>query len=244
MNNFNNYLMGMDIDEKCFKFVKEELQKEYNLNLVLDLISLPCMNYRQKDKLFLLLNLIRDNEVNDSTVFALCELLRDIGSVLWSDIVNILAEIIESKYHLFNREQQLHLAHTIELLYAKGFSLCIKQLQNLYERISLSNIEFSPDSEENIRIRLAKCAYSCNQYNFTERIDTIKAVKAHLKASKNTHLLGTLYYYKAICMGNIYSPLDGKDLKYYMMKSDYRGFALATTYLHYIRFHSETSKVV
>ena len=37
MKNFNNCLLGIEIDEKCFNYLKEELSQKYDLRLFNDI---------------------------------------------------------------------------------------------------------------------------------------------------------------------------------------------------------------
>ena len=62
--------------------------------------------------------------------------------------------------------------------------------------MQINNYEFSPDSDENVRIRLAKLAYNTHQYNFNDIITNIKSIKKHLKITHRKYLLGMLNYYK------------------------------------------------
>ena len=55
MMNFKNCLMGIDINEKCFRYLKDELEQTYDFTLLNDLLSLPCMQFEARQKLLLLL---------------------------------------------------------------------------------------------------------------------------------------------------------------------------------------------
>ena len=103
-------------------------------------------------------------------------------------------------------------------------------------------MEFNPDSEENIRIQLAKLAYSTNKYNFNEKFNCINSIKKHIKKAERYYLLGMLYYYKGIFLNALGYKYYPEDTHYYMLKSRNRGFYLASVYLTYSVNNFETSK--
>ena len=133
------------------------------------------------------------------------------------------------------------LANTIEVMYAKGFNT-YKLLNLIYQRLSLSDVEFNPDSDDNVRIKLAKIAYSTSKFNICDSLATIENVKHHLKVSEHKHLLGMLNYYKGLCLEVASYSLEFKDSKHYILKSRNKGFALASIYLNYRGNNVETSK--
>ncbi|MBQ4516614.1 MAG: hypothetical protein II978_07480 [Clostridia bacterium] len=242
MENFKSCLQGIDVNEKCAKFLKGELSKKFDKELLYDFLSLPVIKHMHKERITILINLIRDGVYDYDIISSLCDELEDVSNYLWLDIVNMIDEIIHEIFYKFDRRAQLKLAYTLEVLYAKGFSNIGIMLQKLFEIINFSNLEFSPDSEENVHIRLAKVAYSCNAYNYPQKVKCLKSIKEHLKMSKNKHLMGMLNYYKGISYKCAHLSYDGKNDEYYILKSRNRGFELAKIYFEYINIHIEKSK--
>lgn len=241
MMKFKNCLMGIDIDEKCFRHLKDELEQKYDFTLLNDLLSLPCMQFEVRYKLLLLLALLEDGEINDTIIAILCSLLINISARLWSDFSERVEMLVESKYLLLSRSQKLRLAHTIEVMYAKGYTHTFDLANLIYQRVSQSDKEFNPDSDDNVRIKLAKIAYSTDKYNFNEKLRAITAIKDHLKSSGRKYLMNVVNYYKGICLKATGVKLDYKDDIYYIMKSKSRGFDLASIYLDYRSNDLETS---
>lgn len=241
MKNFKNCLSGINIDEKVFSYLKTELMERYSFGLVRDLFSLPCMEYETRHKLSLLFSLLEDNEVNDTIIGMLCQILSNIFDKMWYDYRERLKTLIEENYIILNRSQLLLLAHTIELMYAKGYENTLELTNLVYQRISLYNNEFNADSDENVRIKLAKIAYSTSRYNIHENFSAIQEIKKHLKKSGRKHLFGILNYYKGICLEVAGWKFEYKDANYYILKSRCNEFELAYVYLNYRTNNLETS---
>ena len=242
MKNFKNCLMGIDIDEKCFKYLKGELSQEYDFALFNDMLALPCMQFEEKYKLQLLFALLEDGEINDAIIDALCSYLVNISARLWNDYSERLELLIESKYLMLSRSQKLRLAHTIETMCAKRYQHSFDLANLIYQRITQSDKEFNPDSDDNVRIKLAKIAYSTGKYNFNEKIKAIDTIKHHLQSCGRKYLMGIVHYYKGLCLKATGFKIDYKDDVYYIMKSKSRGFALASIYLDYRTNNLETSR--
>ena len=138
-----------------------------------------------------------------------------------------------------NRAWQLYLVHVIETLYAKNLINAWPLLFDMYRLIEPSNNDFSPNSEENVRIKCARIAYSTNNYNYKQKLEEINALKENLKISENRQLLGMVFYYKGLCLKDI--RCYDKDITYFMQKSRDKGYRLAGIYLDY-HFNFETSR--
>lgn len=242
MMNFKNCLLGIEIEEKRFCYLKNELTQKYDFTLLTDLLSLPCMHFETKHKLLLLFALLEDGEINDTIVDSLCDLLSNITSKLWNDFSEKLYTFVETQFLLLNRSQMLRLAHTVEIMYAKGYTDTFDIANLIYQRIPQSDEEFNPDSDDNIRIRLAKIAYSVCKYNYNEKFRAIAAIKGHLKSSGRKYLMGAVNYYKGLCLKATGTTFDFKDDIYYIIKSRSRGFELAHIYLDYRSINFETSR--
>ena len=242
MKNFNNCLLGIEINEKCFNYLKDALEQKYDFTLFNDLLSLPCMQFEVKHKLLLLFALLEDGEINDTIINTLCSLLINISARMWDDFSERVEMLVESKYVLLSRSQKLRLAHTIEVMYAKGYEHSFDLANLIYQRIAESDKDFNPDSEENVRVRLAKIAYSTSKYNFNEKIAAINTIKHHLKSCGRKYLLGIVHYYKGLCLKITGTTIDYKDDSYYMRKAKERDFALASIYLNYGINNLETSR--
>ena len=98
------------------------------------------------------------------------------------------------------------------------------------------------DDEENVRIRLAKIAYTANIYNVVEKEHEIKDIKNRLKKVDRDFLLGMVNYYRGLC-SRCCNANDGKDAEYYILKAKSRGFSLASVYLNNRQIHFETSRI-
>lgn len=244
MNNINlkNCLMGIDIEDECFSFLKGKLQKEYSFILFNDMLSLTCMRHNTKQRMSLILSVLEDKKTDDGLVGLFCELLSGISGELWDEFKNRLKTFIEDDYYLLQQTQLLLLANTIEVMYAKGYNNAFELANVIYRRIPLNNYEFNPDSDENIRIKLAKLAYSTHQYNFNDIITDIKSIKKHLKITHRKYLLGMLNYYKGLCLGAANETYNYNNANYYIAKAKDKGFALAPIYLHYNSKNFETSR--
>lgn len=242
MKNFSEALLGLEIGEKGFECLKKELQKKYDFDLAVDLLSLPCLRFEPKYRLSVLMALLEDEVVNDTVVGMLCDLLGDISGELWAFCRERLSAFVEEKYFRLSRSQLLMLAHTVEVMYAKGYGDTFDMCKSVYEKIQLRDSEFNPDSDDNVRIRLAKLAYSTNRYNFNEKFLAIESVERHMKASKRKYLLGVVKYYKALCLDSVGFSDEYGDADYYMMSSRMKGFALARIFLEYGRKNPETSR--
>lgn len=244
MMNFKNCLMGIEIDEKCFKYLKDELSQKYDFTLFNDLLSLPCMQFEENNKLLLLFALLEDGEINDTIIDALCSHLVSISAGLWNDYNKRLEFLIVSKHLMLSRSQKLRLAHTIETMYAKGYEHSFDLSNLIYQRIPQSDKEFNPDSDENVRIKLAKIAYSTGKYNLYDNIHAINEVKHHLKGCGRKYLMGIVNYYKGLCLKVTGYDIDYKDDTYYIRKSVSRGFDLAIMYFNYRANNLETSRKI
>ena len=242
MNNLRNCLDNHEIDEPCFNYLKSQILSEYSLGLVLDLISLPCVRYDLKLKLSLMFSLIEDKQVNDSIINHLCEFLGQTSNEEWLDYKERVVYIVNNCYSLITRTQFLKLAHALEIMHAKGYENITRLLYMIYDRISTNNCEFNPDSDENVRIRLAKLAYGASKYNVIETLEAIKGLKRHIENSCRKYLLGTLNYYKGISLGVSGYKVGYKDSWYYVQKASNKDFFLARTYLKYRYSNFETSK--
>ena len=242
MINFRNILDGIDIQEDCFSYLKKRLCEEYSFALVEDLLSLPCMQFETEKRLSLLLSILEDNQANDAVIRMLCQLLQSIPGKIWNDYRERIESIIETQWHSLDRCHLLLLAHTIEFMYAKGYKESFDLCALVYQRISLLNSEFNPDSDENIRIRLAKIAYNTHKYNLSEALSCFNGLKDHIKRSGRKHLMGMLNYYKGLSLRAGHYTLDHKNDVYFVLKARSKGFSLAEIYIQYRANNLETSK--
>lgn len=233
MKNIKNWLNGTEIKEIGFLKIKEELERNYSFELVRDIISLPCMQYSIEPKLSLMIAHLEDKVVNDTVIGVLCQILGDIPIELWRKYRENLNIFIKENYYLLSRSQFLLLAHTIEVMYARGYEYTFQFLNLIYQRIALQDYEFNPDSDDNIRIKLAKIAYSSSVYNIQDKLNAISAVKHRLKTSGREYLLGVLNYYKGLCLKIANCKIGYNDSTYYLLKARNRGFELAKVYLDY-----------
>lgn len=240
MKNFKNYLMGIVIDGGCFDYLKHQLLEKYNLKLLIDLLSLPCMQHMERNTLGLLIALLEDGENNDFIVEKLCDTLINITPKIWDEYKKILKSFIELNFSMLNRSQKLCLAHTIEVMYAKGYKHTFTLATIIYKRIPLTDTEFNPDSDDNVRINLAKIAYSTTKCNFNDKINEIEYIKFHIKTCGRKYLIGLLNYYKGICLRAAGVHFNYKDDTHYIMKSSSKDFALANIYCNY-HYNIETS---
>ena len=129
-------------------------------------------------------------------------------------------------------------------MYAKGYEHSFDLANFIYQRISDSDKEFNPDSDDNVRIKLAKIAYSTGKYNFNEKIMAINTIKHHLQSCGRKYLMGIVNYYKGLCLKATGFDIDYKDDIYYIRKSESRGFSLARIYLNYRTNNFETSSKI
>lgn len=242
MMNIKDWLNGAEIKEIGFLKIKEELGRNYSFELVRDIMSLPCMQYSTQLKLSLMIAHLEDKVVNDTVIGVLCQILSDIPIELWRKYRESLNKFIEENYSLLSRSQLLLLAHTIEVMYARGYENTFQLLSLIYQRIALHDYEFNPDSDDNVRIKLAKIAYSASVYNIQDKLDAISAIKYHIKASGRKYLLGVLNYYKGLCLKVANHKIGYKDCEFYMLKARQRGFELAYIYQDYSLNNLETSK--
>ena len=241
MDKFNNYLDEIKIEERCLMFLKTELKEEYSFDLVRDMFSLPCMEHETRHKLVLILILLEEGMVNDTIISWLVQILSNLSSDLWKEYKKRLKCYVEYQYYQLSRSQLMLLANTLEVMYAKGYK-ALKLLNLIYQRIPLSDAEFNPDSDDNIRIKLAKIAYSATKYNLNEKFRAIKALKHHLEVSDREYLLGMLNYYKGLCLKAAGCKNGYKDSTHYIQIARNRGFELAGIYLDYKAINFETSK--
>lgn len=241
MDKFNNYLDEIKIEETCLKFLKTELKKEYSFDLVRDLFSLPCTEHETRHKLVLILILLEEGEVNDTIISWLIQILLNITGDLWKEYKKRLKCYVEKQSYQLSRSQLMLLANTLEVMYAKGYK-SFKLLNLIYNRIPLSDAEFNPDSDDNVRIKLAKIAYSTTKYNINEKFRAVKALKHHLEKSDRGYLFGILNYYKGLCLRAAKCKNDYKDATYYIQMARNMGFELAGIYLDYKPINFETSR--
>lgn len=232
--------MGINLDDACFNYLKQALLENYNLNLLTDLLSLPCMQHMEKNRLELLLALLDDGENNDFIVEKLCDTLINITPEIWDKYKKIMKSFIEFKLYTLIRSQKLRLAHTIEIMYAKGYKHTFMLATIIYNRISLTDTDFNPDNDDNVRINLAKIAYSTTRYNFNDKINEIEHIKLHIKSCGRKYLMGTINYYKGLCLQAAKVQFDYKDSAHYILKSHSKDFALANIYINY-HYNIETS---
>ena len=129
----------------------------------------------------------------------------------------------------------LSLAYTIELMNAKNYNGAYEIANLIYERIPIEN-DFIEFSEEDIRIRLAKLAYSTGRYNINEKINSIMTIKSTLKKADCHFLLGIVHYYIALCLAISGCHYKDKSEKDYFKKSYNKGFPLSETYLQHHNF--------
>ena len=242
MTNLKNCLIGINIEDDSFSFFKEKLQKEYSFISFNDMLSLTCMQHNTKQKILLLLSVLEDQDIDDKLVGLFCKVFGSISGELWDECKNRLKSFIEEHYYLLQHNQLLSLANTIEVMSAKRYHNAFELANVIYQRIPLNNYEFNPDSDENVRIRLAKLAYSTHQYNFNEIISEIENIKKHLKITHRKYLLGMLNYYKGLCLGAVNETLNYKNANDFIAKSNDKGFALASIYLCYSSLNFETSR--
>ena len=230
-----NFLEGIEIEDICFNFLKEELEQGYSEEHIRNMLALPCIEHKPEIKLSLVFAVLEDEHFNDFFLQQLCMLLKNLPIAIWENVQSRLIDLVEIKYYLFSRAQMLSLAYTIELMNAKNYKGAYKIANLIYERIPIEN-DFIEFSEEDIRIRLAKLAYSTGRHNINEKINSIMTIKLTLKKAQCQFLLGIVHYYTALCLaisGCCYNENTEKD---YFEKSYNKGFPLSETYLQYHNF--------
>lgn len=237
MNNyFNNCLSGIDISEKGFCCLKKELISGFDLDLANDLLNLPCIR-NTPESLNLIISVLKDGHDEDMFINALCNQMENITINIWEKYrQSFMDYLYEQRY--IKRPHLLSLISALEKLYARHVPNVLEHIVMLYERLPFNNYDFSPHSEENVRIKCAKIAYNTTPYNMSQQLEEINCLKTQLKKSGNTQLLGIVFYYKALCLRDIIRY--DKDTTYFMLKSKNKGYALADIYLDHLNV--ETSR--
>ncbi len=92
---------------------------------------------------------------------------------------------------------------------------------------------YSPNSEDSVRIALAKIAYSTNCYNWVDKLTLINQIKEMANSSERQYLKGVIFYYKGLCLDKVSESVNYKDGAYFMCKSQACCFPLANIYLNY-----------
>ena len=228
-NNIKNAIEGLECTEPSFVCLKEEFYKEHNLRLIQSILFLPCV--KSNPNLIDLLIVLLEEKYNDN--YIIDEICKTLCSVPLAELPSVISKIknaLDSNYCL-SRSALLSMASAAEELFARNMPDTIPLIRSLYERISLKDFDYSPNSEENTRIRCAKIAYLANQYNYREKLDEINSIKSQLKTSGNKNLLGIVLYYKGLCVRS--DKNREKNTSYYMLNSRNRGYSLAAVYMNY-----------
>lgn len=227
---------------EAFHLLKGAAMENPTSDLILSLLALPSMVAQEEFKISILIAAVQDGMVTDGIIESLCKMISGLSPGIWSEKVDdIKAFISGSEFLKFTRRQKLLLAHTFEVLFAKGFDDSRELAMKAYCQISPQNVEFAPYSDENVRIRLARLAYGCHMNNWQEVLGEIFRFKKTIKKAHYGHLKGMVSYYIGIALANSVKEIDKKDAGYYIAGANCKRFPLAAIYLSYHPQKVETS---
>ncbi len=234
---YENSLYGINMEGIMFEAAKEDLLSKYNKQTMIDLLQ-HLMIKRQFNECYnMIVSLFKEGIAEDIYVDIFCKNLND--NFEWMEQEEVLAKIratFKDKGYIFSHKQLLKLANAFELAYAKS-GLGKEIVIEVYQHIS-SNNDFDFFSQEAIRIKCAKVAYSANKYNANEKIDQLLSLKRVVKRAGIKGVTMILNYYLGLC--ERYVPCDYE--QFWMIKSKNRGFPLAEEFMNNITIHNEASK--
>ena len=234
MSNLSNVLAGINFKSVALDALKADLSINIKEKSIKELLALPDLQYRFVDRLSLLISALDDGFISDYYVSELCSnLLTEPTKSINAEIADKLNDIIINRSCGFSNHQLLMVANTFEVLYACGFELLRDVILTTYRAVALQNTEFNPLSNENVRIRMSRIAYNCNEYNCRESISKLDSIAFEIKASGVKGLKGVINYYFGLCKrySNGYDSQD--ETRMHIFKSNEYAFPLAKSYLEH-----------
>lgn len=231
MKYLNECLTAINTDDEKFNFYKNKLIEKYDFDVFSKLLETKYAKTNDFNPLETIIALLNDKEINDDTIYTLYNILiNDTPDDDWVRYSDTILDFVESNMNILTKHQMLCIAYAIEILYAKGYDCSYEAAKYIYSIIPNEiDMVCSPYDEENIRIVLARQAYSTD--NLVKRKKNISMIKKYAIKSNHKHLMGMINYYTGICKMDGYFDKDDEESLNYIFMSNEQYFKLAYIYL-------------
>lgn len=240
-SSLKNVLENINLSGIMFNAGKDNLSKEYCKETTDNMLNLLKSYGLHEECIRMIIALIKDERAEDEHICFLSNILdKHLPYSKWGELQEIMLGIPDTTYLLFNKNCLLKIAAVLEEQYARGITCHKALLGKLYNIICSDNYILGFISPNEVRLKCAKKAYNCNEYNVEGCIKKIKKLIKKLHKNNEDNLEYIAEYYLGLC---ILERASGTiDAQQYINNSAKDGFNLAKKFIKHCRIHFETSK--
>lgn len=230
----HNELEGIKHNSVMFNAAKEALNEGYDKATMIDAIHYMVNNHYVENALSIITKLCEESIFDVEYVTIYCNILeKHFPYKNWLDYRDRMKNVLlKSGKYLEHHNLEL-LANTFEILYAKGIDKDEDILALIYDFLQPNTSPLESLTERDVRIKAARIAYRCNEYNAKQSINEINNLITSIKKQGIKGVKRIANYYLGLCERYILKNLGGSHIE----KSKNKEFYLAITYIENICNH-------
>ncbi len=224
----HNELEGIKHNSVMFNAAKEALNEGYDKTTMLEAINYMVNNHYADSAVSVITKLLEESIFDVEYVNAYCSILqKHFPYKNWLDYRDRMKNVLLSSGKYMEQHNLDLLANTFEVLYAKGIDKDEDILALIYSFLQPNTSPLESLAERDVRIKAARIAYKCNEYNAKQSINEINALMTTIKQQGIKGVKRVAKYYLGLCERHIMKNMGNCHIE----ESSQKNFYLAKLYL-------------
>lgn len=223
-----NELEGIKHNSVMFNAAKEALNEGYDKTTMIEAIHYMMNNHYAENALSIITKLFEESIFDVEYVTIYCNILeKHFPYKNWIDYRDRIKSVLLSSGRYTEQHNLELLANTFEVLYAKGIDKDEDILALIYSFLQPNTSPLESLAERDVRIKAARIAYRCNEYNAKQCVCEINTLIANIKQQGIKGVKRVAKYYLGLCERYIMKNVGDCHIE----ESSQKDFYLAKLYL-------------
>lgn len=229
-----NEFEGIKLNSIMFNAAKDALKESYDKSTMIETINYMVNNHYADSAVSVITKLLEESIFDVEYVTAYCSILeKHFPYKNWLDYRDRMKNVLLSSGKYMEQHNLELLADAFEILYAKGIDKDQDILALIYSFLQPNTSPLDSLTERDVRIKAARIAYRCNEYNVKESIDKINALMAAIKQQGIKGVKRVAKYYLGLCERYTIKNMGNCQIE----ESCKKDFYLAKLYIENINHH-------
>lgn len=198
--NLRNEFEGIKHNSVMFNAAKEVLNEGYDKATMIEAIYYMVSNHYAENALSVITKLFEESIFDVEYVTIYCNILeKHFPYKNWLDYRDRMKNVLLTSGKYMEQHNLELLANTFEILYAKGIDKDEDILALIYAFLRPNTSPLESLTERDVRIKAARIAYKCNEYNAIQSINEINALITMIKQQGIKGVKRVAKYYLGLC---------------------------------------------
>lgn len=223
-----NEFEGVKLNSVMFNAAKEALNEGYDKATMIEAIHYMMNNHYVENALSIITKLFEESIFDVEYVIIYCNIMeKHFPYKNWLDYRDRMKNVLLSSGKYMEQHNLELLADAFEILYAKGIDKDEDILALIYSFLQPNTSPLESLTERDVRIKAARIAYRCNDYNARQSINEINALITTIKQQGIKGVKRVAKYYLGLCERHIMKNMGNCHIE----ESSQKDFYLAKLYL-------------